>query len=64
MVCPAGILNAPIFDPNADPAIDYGARRRRSSDMRSRHGFDDQGQTIDATGALRDSWTPADAADV
>jgi putative endopeptidase len=26
------------------------------------HGFDDQGRTIDASGALRDWWTPADAA--
>ena len=27
------------------------------------HGFDDQGRTIDAAGALRDWWTPADAAE-
>jgi putative endopeptidase len=26
------------------------------------HGFDDQGRKIDSTGAVRDWWTPADAA--
>ena len=62
IVFPAGILQAPIFDPNADPAINYGAIGAVIGHELT-HGFDDQGRTIDAAGALRDWWTPADAAE-
>jgi putative endopeptidase len=61
IVFPAGILTAPIFDPDADPAINYGAIGGVIGHEMT-HGFDDQGRAIDATGALRDWWTPADAA--
>jgi putative endopeptidase len=61
IVFPAGILQAPIFDAAADPAINYGAIGGVIGHEMT-HGFDDQGRTIDATGALRDWWTPADAA--
>ena len=60
IVFPAGILQAPIFDPNADPAINYGAIGGVIGHELT-HGFDDQGRTIDASGALRDWWTPKDA---
>ena len=61
IVFPAGILQAPIFDAAADPAINYGAIGGVIGHEMT-HGFDDQGRHIDATGALRDWWTPADAA--
>ena len=60
MVFPAGILQAPFFDPKADPAVNYGAIGAIIGHEIS-HGFDDQGRKIDATGAVRDWWTKADA---
>jgi putative endopeptidase len=60
IVFPAGILQAPMFDPNADPAINYGAIGGVIGHELT-HGFDDQGRKIDATGALRDWWTKEDA---
>ena len=62
IVFPAGILQAPIFDAGADPAYNYGAIGGVIGHELT-HGFDDQGRTIDAAGALRDWWTPADAAE-
>jgi len=61
IVFPAGILQAPIFDPNADPAFNYGAAGGIIGHELT-HGFDDQGRKIDAEGKLRDWWTPKDAA--
>ena len=58
---PAGILQAPMFDANADPAINYGAIGGVIGHELT-HGFDDEGRKIDATGALRDWWTKDDAA--
>jgi putative endopeptidase len=60
IVFPAAILQPPIFDPNADPAINYGAIGGVIGHELT-HGFDDEGRKIDASGALRDWWTPADA---
>ena len=62
IVFPAAILQAPVFDANADPALNYGAVGGVIGHELT-HGFDDQGRTIDASGALRDWWTPADAAE-
>ncbi|HJT80704.1 MAG TPA: M13 family metallopeptidase [Chthoniobacterales bacterium] len=59
IVFPAGILQPPIFDPNADPAINYGAAGGVIGHELT-HGFDDQGRKIDASGALRDWWTAKD----
>jgi putative endopeptidase len=61
IVFPAGILQPPIFDANADPAINYGAVGGVIGHELT-HGFDDQGRKIDASGALRDWWTAEDAA--
>ena len=61
IVFPAGILQAPIFDPNADAAINYGAVGGVIGHELT-HGFDDQGRKIDADGKLRDWWTKDDAA--
>ena len=60
IVFPAGILQPPMFDPNADPAINYGAIGGVIGHEMT-HGFDDQGRKIDAAGALRDWWQPQDA---
>lgn len=60
IVFPAGILQAPVFDAAADPAINYGGVGGIIGHELT-HGFDDQGRKIDATGALRDWWTKEDA---
>ena len=60
IVFPAGILQPPIFDLEADPAINYGAAGGVIGHELT-HGFDDQGRKIDASGALRDWWTEKDA---
>lgn len=60
IVFPAGILQPPIFDANADPAINYGGAGAIIGHELT-HGFDDQGRQIDAEGKLRDWWTPEDA---
>ena len=60
IVFSAAILMPPIFDPNADPAINYGAVGGVIGHELT-HGFDDQGRKYDAQGRLRDWWTAADA---
>ena len=60
IVFPAGILQPPFFDPNADPAVNYGAIGVVIGHEIS-HGFDDQGRKIDANGKVRDWWTTGDA---
>lgn len=60
IVFPAGILQPPIFDADADPAINYGAAGGVIGHELT-HGFDDQGRKIDASGTLRDWWTKQDA---
>lgn len=55
---PAGILQAPFFDPNADPAMNYGAIGAVIGHEIG-HGFDDQGRRFDAQGRIRDWWTEA-----
>jgi len=60
IVFPAAILQPPYFNPAADPAVNYGAIGAVIGHEIS-HGFDDQGRKIDATGAVRNWWTPEDA---
>ncbi len=60
IVFPAAILQPPMFDPAADPAVNYGAAGSVIGHEIT-HGFDDQGRKIDDTGAFRDWWTPEDA---
>ena len=60
IVFPAGILQPPVFDPNADDAVNYGAMGAVIGHEMS-HGFDDQGRRFDAQGNLRDWWTKEDA---
>jgi putative endopeptidase len=61
IVFPAAILQPPFFDPNADPAVNYGAIGAVIGHEIG-HGFDDQGRKSDGDGFLRDWWTAADAA--
>ena len=61
IILPAGILQAPFFDPNADPAVNFGAIGGVIGHELS-HGFDDIGRKLDANGQLRDWWTTEDAA--
>ncbi|MBU3078795.1 M13 family metallopeptidase [Sphingomonas quercus] len=61
IVFPAAILQPPFFDPNADPAINYGAIGVVIGHEISHH-FDDQGRKYDKTGKLADWWTPQDVA--
>jgi putative endopeptidase len=60
IVFPAGILQPPMFDPAADPAVNYGAIGAVIGHELS-HGFDDEGRKLDAKGELRDWWTAQDA---
>jgi putative endopeptidase len=57
---PAGILQPPFFDPNADDAVNYGGLGAVIGHEMT-HGFDDTGRQFDAQGNLRDWWTPEDA---
>ncbi|MBY5991989.1 M13 family metallopeptidase [Ferrimonas balearica] len=61
IVFPAAILQPPFFDPNADPAVNYGAIGAVIGHEMG-HGFDDQGSKSDANGIQRNWWTDADRA--
>jgi putative endopeptidase len=61
IVFPAAILQPPLFDPQADDAVNYGGIGSIIGHELT-HGFDDQGRAIDATGALRDWWSAEDDA--
>jgi putative endopeptidase len=56
IVFPAGILQPPYFDPNADDAVNYGEIGAVIGHEMS-HGFDDQGSKYDASGRLNNWWT-------
>jgi hypothetical protein len=61
IVFPAAILQPPFFDPDADPAINYGGIGAVIGHEIS-HGFDDQGRKYDADGSLNDWWQADDSA--
>jgi len=61
IVFPAGILQFPFFDKDADDAINYGAIGAVIGHEMT-HGFDDQGRQYDKDGNLKDWWTAEDAA--
>jgi putative endopeptidase len=56
---PAAILEAPFYDPKADPAVNYGSIGATIGHEIS-HSFDNTGADFDAEGRLRNWWTPAD----
>lgn len=57
---PAGIMQPPFFDPDADDAVNYGAIGSVIGHEIT-HGFDDQGRKYDGSGNLKDWWTETDA---
>jgi putative endopeptidase len=59
IVFPAGILQPPFFNPEADDAVNYGAIGAVIGHEIT-HGFDDQGAKFDLQGNVKDWWTPAD----
>jgi predicted metalloendopeptidase len=59
VVFPAGILEPPLFDPNADDAVNYGGIGAVIGHEIS-HGFDDEGSNYDGQGRLRNWWTDED----
>ncbi|MCJ8167405.1 M13 family metallopeptidase [Pontibacter sp. E15-1] len=61
IVFPAGILQFPFFDPNADDAVNYGGIGAVIGHEIS-HGFDDSGSQYDKDGTLRNWWTEKDLA--
>jgi putative endopeptidase len=56
---PAGILQPPFFDPNIDPAVNFGGIGVVIGHEMT-HGFDDQGSKYDGHGNLREWQTPED----
>ncbi|MBC7615047.1 MAG: M13 family metallopeptidase, partial [Pedobacter sp.] len=61
IVFPAGILQFPFFDPNADDAVNYGGIGAVIGHEMS-HGFDDTGSQYDKDGNLKNWWTDEDRA--
>jgi putative endopeptidase len=59
IVFPAGILQPPFFDAEADDAFNYGGMGSVIGHEMT-HGFDDQGRQFDSTGNLANWWTDAD----
>ena len=60
IVFPAGILQPPFFDIEADDAVNYGAIGMVIGHEIT-HGYDDQGRQFDADGNLKEWWTEKDA---
>jgi putative endopeptidase len=56
---PAGILQPPFYDPNADDAYNYGGIGVVIGHEMT-HGFDDQGAKFDLNGNLKNWWSPQD----
>jgi putative endopeptidase len=59
VVFPAAILQPPFFDPDADPAVNYGGIGAVIGHEMT-HGFDDQGRKYDGNGRLETWWAPSD----
>ena len=59
IVFPAGILQPPFFDRQADDALNFGGIGVVIGHELT-HGFDDQGRKFDPEGNLRDWWTAQD----
>lgn len=60
IVFPAGILQPPFFNADADDAVNYGAIGVVIGHEMT-HGFDDQGRKYDKDGNMNDWWTEEDA---
>ncbi len=60
IVFPAGILQPPFFNKDADDAVNYGAIGLVIAHEVT-HGFDDKGRMFDSKGNLHEWWTPEDS---
>ena len=60
IIIPAGILQWPYFDPNADDAVNYGAIGTVIGHEMT-HGFDDRGRQYNYRGMLRNWWKKEDS---
>jgi putative endopeptidase len=60
IVFPAGILQPPFFNAQADDPVNYGGIGAVIGHEMT-HGFDDQGRKYDAQGNLKNWWTAEDA---
>ncbi|TSC71085.1 MAG: putative metalloendopeptidase [Parcubacteria group bacterium Gr01-1014_49] len=60
IVFPAGIMQPPFFDANADDALNYGGIGSVIGHEIT-HGFDDAGRQFDEKGNLKEWWTKEDA---
>lgn len=60
IVFPAGILQAPFYDPNSSDAENYGGIGVVIGHELT-HGFDDQGALFDASGNMENWWAPEDS---
>jgi putative endopeptidase len=60
IVFPAGILQFPFFDPNADDAVNYGGIGMVIGHEMT-HGFDDQGAQYDKEGNMKNWWGVQDS---
>ncbi|RHY41964.1 hypothetical protein DYB30_014306 [Aphanomyces astaci] len=58
IVFPAAILQPPLFDPNADPSVNYGAIGAAISHEIT-HGFDNRGHNFDGDGKINSWWKAA-----
>lgn len=59
IVFPAAILQPPLFQKDADDAVNFGAMGAVVGHEMT-HGFDDQGRKFDHAGNMEDWWTPED----
>jgi putative endopeptidase len=59
IVFPAGIMQPPFYDPKADDAVNYGGMGAVIGHEIT-HGFDDHGSQFDASGNLKNWWSPED----
>ncbi len=62
IVFPAGILQSPFFDDDADDAVNYGGIGAVIGHEIT-HGFDDMGSRFDAEGHFRNWWSEHDRAE-
>ncbi len=61
LIVTAAMLQAPVLDMSQDAAAQYGAFGAMVGHELT-HGFDNTGRLVDASGSVRDWWTPADLA--
>jgi endothelin-converting enzyme len=60
IIIPAAMLQPPLFQMDADDAVNYGSIGAVIGHELG-HGFDERGRNFDGAGARRDWWTPQDA---